>query len=240
MAMIMEPDQIEGIDELHEYCASGEIGPPPDVTGDDLDNAGNGVCEIASTALASCETMGEVDMTADNIDEVCAHPCIQEAIDCIDNPVLASNYADIARFRTACESTQSECMGILLELGDAFDTVCGVGSSGEMPSVCSQDCANFFVPIWDQCGDTITGMTGNQEVATFEAKCPMPSGGTPPPPPACADDPTGVLTGMGYTCAAAVAAVGCDIDLSTAGVPGVPAGTSLNLVCPVTCGVCGH
>ena len=58
----------------------------------------------------------------------------------------------------------------------------------------------------------------------------------------CFDDPTGMLAAAGQQCSAVLAVLGdCDFDLSALS-PATPAGTTLHVACPLSCGVCdrGH
>lgn len=96
--------------------------------------------------------------------DICSHPCAQEMIDCIDSPVFAEDRATIQALQTTCGSEDAECLPIIADLQDYFNSACcqQTACPDGPPHTCSRGCAGMFLPFWADCGDTLTNIGASQ------------------------------------------------------------------------------
>jgi hypothetical protein len=104
---------------------------------------GDGVCSLAVDGDRLCSddpTTEETDYGAyggsDTMADVCAKPCTQELLDCVDNPIVANNRAEIMPLINFCLQPLFDDTG-------AGDGVCSMLS---VDSLCADA---GMEPLWD-------------------------------------------------------------------------------------------
>ena len=87
----------------------------------------------------------------------CDIPCVQELMDCHDDPRIANTglgAEDIATVAALCGSVDP-CADITEQMLPTMNTVCcsepGACNEDGVPQTCSQDCADIYVPFWEEC-----------------------------------------------------------------------------------------
>lgn len=175
-----DPTKIAQTQQLATACntinAGGTVSPSTGA-GADFSGAGNGLCEINSASIASCSTLSPADYSGPN---ACTLPCVQEAIDCIDDPLMAPHHDDIAGLQTLCAASGAQCQNMLMSLSNVVEeTCCQLEPGHHCTSVpthpCQLPCAKAFMPVWNQCQATIIGAmpgTTAAQWSAFAAGCP--------------------------------------------------------------------
>ena len=104
-------------------------------------SAGDGQCSFADLTKYASQRKSGQQMT-------CESQMLKELFDCIDDPELKEQRADLVKFQTMCHAAKPSCMPRIQHMNVLFSkggTCCPVGSacrpSDGPPSSCSESCA---------------------------------------------------------------------------------------------------